>query len=75
VTAKVDASLPGVSHGIEGLDVAGLRQAIQEEYALVAKEPGRDFHFHTGRRLAAIVGYDEEWLVFAAQANAALKAQ
>ena len=62
MTAKVDTSLPGVSHGIEGLDVDGLRQAIQEEYALVAREPERDFHFHTGRRLAAIVGYDEEWL-------------
>jgi arsenite methyltransferase len=61
MTAKVDA-LPGVSRGIEGLDVDGLRRAIQEEYALVAAEPDRDFHFHTGRRLAAIVGYDEEWL-------------
>src|SRR2546423_10990176 len=61
MTAKVDA-LPGVSRRIEGLDVDGLRQAIQEEYALVAAEPERDFHFHTGRRLAAIVGYDEEWL-------------
>jgi arsenite methyltransferase len=55
-------SLSGVSRGIEGLDVDGLRQAIQEEYALVAAEPERDFHFHTGRRLAAIVGYDDEWL-------------
>jgi SAM-dependent methyltransferase len=62
MTAKLDTSLPGVSHGIDGLDVDGLRQAIQEEYALVANEPERDFHFHTGRRLAAIVGYDEEWL-------------
>ncbi len=53
---------PAVSRGIEGLDVDGLRQAIQEEYALVAAEPERDFHFHTGRRLAAIVGYDEQWL-------------
>ncbi|MDP9279202.1 MAG: methyltransferase domain-containing protein [Gemmatimonadota bacterium] len=61
MTAKVDA-MPGVSRGIEGLDVEGLRRAIQEEYALVAAEPDRDFHFHTGRRLAAIVGYDEEWL-------------
>jgi len=61
MTAKVDA-LPGVSRGIEGLDVDGLRRAIQEEYALVAAEPERDFHFHTGRRLAAIVGYDEGWL-------------
>jgi SAM-dependent methyltransferase len=55
-------SLSGVSHGIEGLDVDGLRQAIQEEYALVAAEPERDFHFHTGRRLAAIVGYNNDWL-------------
>lgn len=62
MTAKVDTALPGVSRGIEGLDVDGLRRAIQEEYALVAAEPERDFHFHTGRRLAAIVGYDEEWL-------------
>lgn len=59
---NVVQSLPGVSRGIEELDVDGLRQAIQEEYALVAAEPERDFHFHTGRRLAAIVGYDEEWL-------------
>ena len=61
MNAKVD-TLSGVSRRIEGLDVDGLRQAIQDEYALVAAEPERDFHFHTGRRLAAIVGYDEEWL-------------
>jgi len=61
MTAKVD-TLPGVSGPIEGLDVDALRQAIQDEYALVAAEPERDFHFHTGRRLAAIVGYDKEWL-------------
>jgi arsenite methyltransferase len=59
---NVVQSLSGVSHGIEGLDVDGLRQAIQEEYALVAAEPERDFHFHTGRRLAAIVGYHDDWL-------------
>jgi arsenite methyltransferase len=59
---NVVQSLSGVSHGIEGLDVDGLRLAIQEEYALVAAEPERDFHFHTGRRLAAIVGYDDDWL-------------
>ena len=53
---NVVQSLSGVSRGIQGLDVDGLRLAIQEEYALVAAEPERDFHFHTGRRLAAIVG-------------------
>lgn len=62
MTAKIESSLPGVSHGIEGLDVNGLRQAIEEEYTQVAVNPGGDFHFHTGRRLAAILAYDEEWL-------------
>ena len=61
MTTRID-TLPGVSRGIEGLDVDELRLAIQKEYALVAAEPEQDFHFHTGRRLAAIVGYEEEWL-------------
>lgn len=39
-----------------------LRQAIQEEYALVAEEPAHGFHFHTGRPLARILGYAEAWL-------------
>ena len=62
MTAKIESSLPSVSQGIDGLDVNALRQAIEEEYTQVALNPGEDFHFHTGRRLAAIVGYDEEWL-------------
>ena len=40
-----------------------LRAAIQEEYSLVALEPQRGFHFHTGRRLAHLLGYPEEWLI------------
>lgn len=71
MTRKVDTSVPGVSRGIEGLDVEGLRRAIQEEYALVAAEPDRDFHFHTGRRLAAILAYDEEWLAAVPEATIA----
>ena len=62
MTAKSESALPGVSRGIEGLDVDRLRHAIQEEYALVAKEPERGFHFHTGRRLAALLSYEDEWL-------------
>jgi SAM-dependent methyltransferase len=42
------------------LDREQLRLAIREEYDLVAREPERGFHFHTGRRLAALLGYDEE---------------
>jgi SAM-dependent methyltransferase len=39
-----------------------LRTAIREEYALVANEPERGFHFHTGRRLAKLLGYPDAWL-------------
>ena len=62
MTARAESALPNVSRGIEGLDVDSLRRAIQEEYALVAAEPERGFHFHTGRRLAAILSYEDEWL-------------
>lgn len=47
---------------IAGLDVGALRREIQEEYALVATEPERGFHFHTGRPLARLLGYEEVWL-------------
>jgi arsenite methyltransferase len=40
------------------LDVQRLRTAIQEEYAEVAVTPTKGFHFHTGRPLAAMLGYD-----------------
>jgi arsenite methyltransferase len=44
------------------LDLAQLRQAIQDEYAEVARNPHQGFHFHTGRALAALLGYDDVWL-------------
>jgi SAM-dependent methyltransferase len=55
------SDLPGVSRGIEGLDVEELRDAIRTEYAQVASDPSQGFHFHTGRRLAGILGYDDVW--------------
>jgi len=42
------------------LDVDLLRSAIQEEYAEVAASPSKGFHFHTGRFLAARLGYPAE---------------
>ncbi len=45
-----------------GLDLRQLRHAIQEEYAAVALDPSRGFHFHTGRPLARMLGYADEWL-------------
>ncbi len=36
-----------------------LRVEIQKEYANVALDPNKGYHFHTGRKLANILGYDE----------------
>jgi arsenite methyltransferase len=45
------------------LDVEVLREAIQEEYSEVAANPHRGFHFHTGRPLARVLEYADEWLI------------
>ena len=44
------------------IDVKTLRDAISDEYTIVAEDPEKGFHFHTGRRLAALLGYADEWL-------------
>jgi arsenite methyltransferase len=44
------------------LDLGRLRQAIQEEYTAVVRDPGRGYHFHTGRPLASMLGYHDDWL-------------
>jgi len=44
------------------VDREQLRTAIREEYAKVATDPAHGFHFHTGRPLAALLGYEERWL-------------
>jgi arsenite methyltransferase len=57
-----NVTLPRVSRTIDGLDVGELRDAIRTEYTHVAADPGHGFHFHTGRRLTRILGYDDAWL-------------
>ena len=47
---------------VEKLDLETLRDAIQEEYAEVATDPEKGFHFHTGRPLACLLEYADEWL-------------
>jgi arsenite methyltransferase len=47
----------------QGLDIHTLRLAIQDEYAEVACNPMKGFHFHTGRPLARILEYPDEWLI------------
>ena len=47
------------------VDGKRLRQQIRAKYTDVALEPDKGFHFHTGRPLAAMVGYaddDVDWL-------------
>ena len=44
------------------VDAENLREAIRMEYRVVAEDPNHGFHFHTGRRLTEIVGYEAEWL-------------
>jgi len=36
-----------------------LRSQVQEKYTEVAVEPGKGFHFHTGRPLARMLGYTD----------------
>src|SRR5690349_21981774 len=54
----MDAQHPGQT----GIDIGELRAAMQQEYDLVAREPERGFHFHTGRPLARMLNYDDAWL-------------
>lgn len=42
------------------VDPDALRDQVRDKYREVAVNPDGEFHFHTGRRLAAHLGYDEE---------------
>ena len=44
------------------VDTDTLRKAIRDEYKEVASDPAGGFHFHTGRPLVQIVGYEDSWL-------------
>lgn len=45
---------------IPNVDVNTLREAIRDEYAEVADNPEKGFHFHTGRPLAKKLGYSDD---------------
>ena len=42
------------------VDPEALREQVREKYRAVAVDPHGSFHFHTGRGLAARLGYDAE---------------
>src|SRR5215208_4023100 len=41
------------------VDTDALREQVRDKYREVATDPHRAFHFHTGRPLAARLGYDQ----------------
>ena len=41
------------------VDADTLREQVKEKYRELAANPRGSFHFHTGRALAARLGYDE----------------
>jgi SAM-dependent methyltransferase len=42
------------------VDPVALRDSVREKYREVAVDPTGTFHFHTGRRLARLLGYDAD---------------
>ena len=42
------------------VDPEALRASVREKYREVAARPTGEFHFHTGRPLASLLGYDRE---------------
>jgi SAM-dependent methyltransferase len=42
------------------VDASALREEVKSKYREVAVEPDKDYHFHTGRPLAARLGYDAQ---------------
>jgi arsenite methyltransferase len=46
-----------VSETEPAVDAAALREQVRDKYREVATSPHGSFHFHTGRRLAAHLGY------------------
>lgn len=48
-----------IQQPVPKISLAELRYEIQKEYSNVALDPEKGYHFHTGRRLAVLLGYDE----------------
>ncbi len=53
------------------LSQEALRDAIRDEYAHVAADPDKGYHFHTGTDAATRLGYDPGWYATLPQENIA----
>ena len=56
---------------IPNVDVETLREAIRDEYAEVADNPEKGFHFHTGRPLAKKLGYSDDLIAVVPESSIA----
>ncbi len=54
--------VPDLSAKPPEIFIETLRAEVTAEYAKVAQYPELGFHFHTGRRLARLLDYQEDWL-------------
>nr|ADI87687.1 methyltransferase type 11 [uncultured Nitrospirae bacterium MY2-3C] len=46
---------------MKSISANDLKCAISKEYAEVATNPNKGFHFHTGRKLLGLLGYTDLW--------------
>lgn len=44
------------------VDPDSLREEVRSKYRQVAQDPNGEHHFHTGRRLARLLGYPARWV-------------
>lgn len=58
-------------HNVPKISLDELRVEIKKEYTNVALDPNKGYHFHTGRRLANLIGYDEALYAGLPEANIA----
>lgn len=61
-TPEKPVYVPDPSAPAPSLFLETLRCEIKREYAEVATDPTKGFHFHTGRTLAELLGYSDELL-------------
>jgi SAM-dependent methyltransferase len=58
-------------HLVPKISLEELRVEIKKEYTNVALDPNKGYHFHTGRRLANLLGYEEAWYAGLPESNIA----
>ncbi len=59
------------TQSVPKISLEELRLEIKKEYTNVATDPDRGYHFHTGRRLANLLGYDEKLYAGLPESNVA----